>query len=760
MRQATVIDEHRPGVTVDKGRLTFTESTWSERLRFMVDDFLSSTTYPRLAILGTSTGVLLGLATLSFWRLSGVKMAPREAVWVAWTTIADPGTHTLTPTGQGRMRSVGVVFTLGGLFFFALLIGLVNDGISSYLDELEGGRTKAVVSNHVVVAGFSHKLKTVLEEFGKADRDGRSGDEAEQAEVFVVLTDRPKEDIIELLGPDVTKDGLKNGARVLVRTADPSDPAGLLIASPNTASSVVLLSPGDKKDDNEADAMVMARVMALLSLDVRAPVVAEIRDKDNLAAVHELIRKQQQQQQQRWRRRQWLTEGQAPQSEAVRSGKHLLLAHQRPHVLPCAGEDIVGNVMVQAALQPGLSKVIHHLLDYAEGQGNEVYITSLDAWPQLQNRTFAEVSFMCDGAVVLGVLTHREQKLDAQSFDSSHEESCPMVLNPPDDFIVKPGDQLCVVAQDKTPQAFKVREAPARLRTALSMPESKRLSERKPNQQLLICNWRDDMEDVLHALDKRAGPGAVLTIVSHLSIEERHRMLDEGGGLKKLRNLRIKHLTYNTVKKRHLERVLLSAESPAYDAVLVFSDDIEGSNDFDARAVVCSMLVHSMRAQREQSGRTDDSITTEIKDRQSLQLLRVAGISHFVISDELTSMMTVHLARNPSLRHFWIDNVFSSGTSEFAIVPVNRCVDCTSIVDWVDSTTHILLNIPKAAVGAMTFWDLLAACRLRGCTPIAVKRHGDDEINKWIFNPPEKDKALGLRPEDMVLVLAPKERLE
>jgi hypothetical protein len=32
------------------------------------------------------------------------------------------------------------------------------------------------------------------------------------------------------------------------------------------------------------------------------------------------------------------------------------LAHQHPHphVLPCAGNDIVGNVMVQAALQPGL----------------------------------------------------------------------------------------------------------------------------------------------------------------------------------------------------------------------------------------------------------------------------------------------------------------------------------------------------------------------------------------------------------------------
>ena len=57
----------------------------------------------------------------------------------------------------------------------------------SDLDDLEGGRSKAVLSNHVVVAGFSHKLKTVLTEFGKADRDGRSVSEPVPDILSVVL---------------------------------------------------------------------------------------------------------------------------------------------------------------------------------------------------------------------------------------------------------------------------------------------------------------------------------------------------------------------------------------------------------------------------------------------------------------------------------------------------------------------------------------------------------------------------------------------
>lgn len=182
----------------------------------------------------------------------------------------------------------------------------------------------------------------------------------------MVLTDRPKENVKELLGDSVMTDGLRNGARVIVRTADPSDPMGLMTASPNTASSIVLMSPDDLDDDNEADAMVMARVMALLALDVQAPLVVEIRDKDNLAALHEMISKVQQQQEEQ---EQEIAQESRPEIRESGRDEHRR-THSRQLVTPCAHDDIIGNVMVQTALQPGISKVIHHLLDYEEGQGN------------------------------------------------------------------------------------------------------------------------------------------------------------------------------------------------------------------------------------------------------------------------------------------------------------------------------------------------------------------------------------------------------
>jgi hypothetical protein len=94
-----------------------------------------------------------------------------------------------------------------------------------------------------------------------------------------------------------------------------------------------------------------------------------------------------------------------------------------------------------------------------------------------------------------------------------------------------------------------------------------------------------------------------------------------------------------------------------------------------------------------------------------------------------------------------IDNVFKSGTSEMDINRLDRYVDCTAAGS-------------AQAVAAMTFWDLLATCRLKGCTPIGLK-HQDGVAskvpNKWIFNPTDKSAPLGLSAEDLIVVLAPEE---
>merc|ERR1711971_1180173 len=115
-----------------------------------------------------------------------------------------------------------------------------------------------------------------------------------------------------------------------------------------------------------------------------------------------------------------------------------------------------------------------------------------------------------------------------------------------------------------------------------------------------------------------------------------------------------------------------------------------------------------------------------------LQLLRVAHVSNFVIANELSSMMMVHLARSPELRFFWIDNIFSSHGNRFHIVRMNQYVD-TSVKN----------------VTELTYWDLVATCRANGAVPIAIK---SGEQGKWTFSPPDKSVPLKLCETDYMVV--------
>ena len=266
-----------------------------------------------------------------------------------------------------------------------------------------------LVSGHIVFAGWSDKLPSVLTEYVKYGK-AQPGD----AEVFVVLADKRKSEVERLL--DACAKTLEGRARLIVRGGDPSSPHSLLQANPNTASAIVLLSPerDDNEDDSEADALVMARTMALLSLEATAPIVVEIRDKDNLTVVRGMLQNHSKSQQQAQlpavvvpvavddfvtnvMAQSWVVmcvgRGRcSPMSdlnerEPTYTNRSLIgvcansAAHQR--ALP----NVPITTQVQSAFNRGLSKVLHHLLDSSEAQGNAVYIKPIDAWPHLSGKT-------------------------------------------------------------------------------------------------------------------------------------------------------------------------------------------------------------------------------------------------------------------------------------------------------------------------------------------------------------------------------------
>jgi hypothetical protein len=117
----------------------------------------------------------------------------------------------------------------------------------------------------------------------------------------------------------------------------------------------------------------MARTMALLSLGVKAPIITEMRDRDNLAVIHGMLHNHQQQldgghehgaphpRVLPFAKPYASTSSQDDAARCVACVVQLRLSSDA-QVLPFAGDDIVGSSMVQGAFQPGLTKVLHHIL--------------------------------------------------------------------------------------------------------------------------------------------------------------------------------------------------------------------------------------------------------------------------------------------------------------------------------------------------------------------------------------------------------------
>lgn len=338
---------------------------------------------------------------------------------------------------------------------------------------------------------------------------------------------------------------------------------------------------------------------------------------------------------------------------------------------------------------------------------------------------------MFDNAILLGVLA------DRLLGDERCRPNCCMLLNPPDEFVLQKGDKLCAVARSK--DLFGLRKNP--VRQPWRTNSLKRLPRNPCPKSLLICNWRHDINYMFQHIDRRVEEGSKVTVLSGYANDKRRELLEEAGGVGNLQNINIHHIRGTTVTQEVIANVMSGQH---FDGVIVASNDInKHAPTADARAAVCSYLVHSQlednqNAERpwvlQKSRANETTVITEIKERRSHGLLQVAGSSHYAIADELSGLMMVHLCHTPELRHFWLDNIFS--------------IDAASMIKIV-RVDSVIGGLDADGLARITFWDVLATCRAQGATPFAFWQPPQG----LIFNPVNKDAPLKLRTDDLLVVL-------
>ncbi|CAA3010031.1 ion channel DMI1 [Olea europaea subsp. europaea] len=583
-----------------------------KRIAYIVDVCFSVYPYAKLLALLFATLFLIGFGGLALYAISDGSFT--EALWLAWTFVADSGNHA-DRVGTGP-RIVSVSISSGGMLIFAMMLGLVSDAISEKVDSLRKGKSEVIESYHILILGWSDKLGSLLKQLAIANKSIGGG-------VVVVLAERDKEEM-ELDIAKLEFDFM--GTSVICRSGSPLILADLKKVSVSKARAIIVLASDENADQSDARALRVVLSLIGVKEGLRGHVVVEMSDLDNEPLVK-------------------LVGGELIET---------VVAH-----------DVIGRLMIQCALQPGLAQIWEDILGF---ENAEFYIKR---WPQLDGLRFEEVLISFPDAIPCGV------KVAA--------DGGRIKINPDDNYVLREGDEVLVIAEDDDTYApgpmpeVRMGLFP-RIRDPPKYPEN-----------ILFCGWRRDIDDMIMVLEAFLAPGSQLWMFNEVPEKDREKKLKDGGlDISGLINIKLIHREGNAVIRRHLENLPLET----FDSILILADEsMEDSIvHSDSRSLATLLLIRDIQSKRlpnkdtntlpfRHSGFSQSSwiremqqasnksiIISEILDSRTRNLVSVSRISDYVLSNELVSMALAMVAEDKQINRV-LEELFAEEGNEMCIKP-------------------------------------------------------------------------------------------
>lgn len=316
----------------------------NKQIAYRLDVFLSVYPYAKPLVLLFSTLLLIFIGGFALFGVTSDDLL--HCLWLSWTYVADSGNHA-TSQGVGP-RLVALSISFGGMLVFAMMLGLVSDGISDKFDSLRKGKSEVVEKNHTLILGWSDKLGSLLNQLTIANESLGGG-------TVVVMAERDKEEM-EL---DIARMEFEfKGTSVICRSGSPLILADLRKVSVSKARAIIVLAEDGNADQSDARALRTVLSLTGVKEGLRGHIVVELSDLDNEVLVK-------------------LVGGDLVET---------VVAH-----------DVIGRLMIQCARQPGLAQIWEDILGF---ENCEFYIKR---WPQLDDMQFEDVLISFPAAIPCGI---------------------------------------------------------------------------------------------------------------------------------------------------------------------------------------------------------------------------------------------------------------------------------------------------------------------------------------------------------------------
>lgn len=440
--------------------------------------------------------------------------------------------------------------------------------------------------------------------------------------------------------------------RVITRHGDPKTLADIALGSPQWARSIVLLAPFDSPDP---DSDVIKTALALTNSPDRPKsayhIVAELKDPENLEVAR-------------------LAGG--------------------PEVHWVLGAEVIGRITVQSCRQSGLSVVYQEFLDF---DGDELYFTTQ---PTLVGKTYFQTQLAFSTCAVIGLV------VDGQP-----------LINPPQDLVVGPGDQIIVLAADDSEIALGA--IPTHIDTSAILNGTPKQS---PPERTLILGANAVLPMMMGELDEYVATGSHVVIVNDGAMPR----------LPELTRVEVTHVQGDPTRRA----VLDSLEIASFDHIILLADT--NSHDLDRADNRTLVTLLHLRDVAEQAD-LHLNIVSEMLDDANRELAEVARADDLIVSDKLVALMLSQISENRGLADVFT-TLFQAEGSEVYLRPVEL---------------YVLIGEP------MNFYTLLEAARRRGETAIGyriVEHAHNSHLAYGIRLNPKKDELITFAPGDRLIVLA------
>jgi hypothetical protein len=469
--------------------------------------------------------------------LAGDYSDPFDAVWWAFLRLTDPG-YLGDDEGVAKRSISTVVTVLGYILFLGLLIAILTQWLNQTIAKLESGVTPVVLSDHVVVLGWTHQTRPIVASLlytGARVKRFLARRGARGLHVVIMaeeVDDALRQRLIERFGRQNV------GRRVLLRTGTPLRVDHLERVAYRDAAVIILPGAGFAESNPERVDSATVKTLASVSrfageYGSRPPfAVAEIFDVRNVSLAN----------------------------QAYKGDCEVI-----------ATDGMISRLIAQSVRYSGLWKVMSELFMHHEG--NSIHIRRVEGQA---GQKFRDLSQRFSRAILLGLIRAGEPRPR---------------LNPAPDVVLESGDMLVFLArrfEDCVPEpAGDVQQQTVNAEQPLRPIED--------THRVLILGWSRKVPALLRELARFGTDSFEIDIVSGTPVAEREADLDRYLG--STMTLSVKHFEAGYATPGVIEEL----EPERYHNIVVLASELLADKEHaDAVSVAAALRLRGCLSDRDQ----------------------------------------------------------------------------------------------------------------------------------------------------------------